>query len=162
MWKRLRNMVADSCDLLELLMAFVVLLATLVSIASLWNPFVEFLKNRYDAEALLTFVGYVFNILISIEFLKMLCRPSSDTVLEVLIFLVARHMVIGHTSVPENFLSILSIAALFAMKKYLHLPTIKESANIFVSDDEWEKFKSKRKGHHEKKAKGKENHPNQE
>jgi uncharacterized membrane protein (DUF373 family) len=150
MWIKLRNMIAHSCDLLELFMAVLVLLATIVAIISLWHPFVDFLKTRYEAEALLTFVGYVFNVLISIEFLKMLCRPSSDTVLEVLIFLVARHMIIGDTSVPENFLSILSIAALFAMKKYLHLPSPKESTNIFVSDEEWEKFKKKRKAHQEK------------
>jgi hypothetical protein len=150
MWKKLRNIIADSCDLLELLMAVIVLLATIVAIVSLWQPFVDFLKSRYESEALLTFVGYVFNVLISIEFLKMLCRPSSDTVLEVLIFLVARHMVIGHTSVLENFVSILSIAALFAMKKYLHLPTISESSNIFISDDEWDAFKKKHKEHREK------------
>jgi hypothetical protein len=29
MWKKLRNMIADSCDLLELLMGVIVLLATI-------------------------------------------------------------------------------------------------------------------------------------
>ena len=53
---------------------------------------------------------------------KMLCQPSADTVLEVLIFLVSRHMIIGDTSAFEDFVSIVSIALLFAIKKYIQIP----------------------------------------
>ncbi len=61
----------------------------------------------------------------------MLCQPSEDTVLEVLIFLVARHMIIEHTTVMENFITILSIGVLFSIKKYISLPARKESFGIF-------------------------------
>lgn len=154
MWKKLRDMIANSCDILELLMALLVLLATIVGIISLWEPFVEFVENRYDGTALLTFVGYVFSVVIAIEFLKMLSHPNVDTVLEVLTFLVARHMIIVHTTVIENFISIVCIALLFAMKKFLKLPASKDRADIFVSDYDWDKLRKKRKEHREE--------PNQE
>ena len=139
MWKKIRKMIGDSCDLLELFMACLVLLATVVGIISLWRPLVDFFVNRYDPAALLTFIGYVFNVVIAIEFLKMLSHPSADTILEVLAFLVARHMVLDKTSVYENLVSIICIALLFAIKKYLNLPSSKESSDIFVSDFEWDK-----------------------
>lgn len=139
MWKKIRNYIYHSCDILELVMAVIVLIAIVVAGVSLWQPFMEFVEGRFEAESLLTFVGYVFNVLIGIEFLKMLSHPSSDTVLEVLIFLVARHMVIEDTNVWENLISILSIALLFAMKKYLNLPTNEESTDIFVTEYEDEK-----------------------
>lgn len=145
MWKKIRNYIYRSCDILELVMAVVVLSAILVAGVSLWQPFMDFVESRFEAEALLVFVGYVFNVLIGIEFLKMLSHPSSDTVLEVLIFLVARHMVIEDTNVWENLVSILSIALLFAMKKYLNLPTNNESTDIFISEADGDNISEKRK-----------------
>lgn len=155
MWKKLRNMIGNSCDILELLMAFLILLATIVGIISLWEPFVAFVENRYDGTALLTFVGYVFNIVIAIEFLKMLSRPSVDTVLEVLTFLVARHMVLVPTTVVENLISIICIGLLFAMKKFLHLPASEDKADIFVSDYDWDSLRKKRKESYEENIKEK-------
>lgn len=145
MWKKIRKMIGDSCDLLELFMACLVLLATVVGIISLWRPLAEFFLNRDDPAALLTFISYVFNVVIAIEFLKMLSHPSADTILEVLAFLVARHMVLDKTSVYENLISIICIAMLFAIKKYLNLPSSKESSDIFVSDFDWDKRLKKRR-----------------
>lgn len=126
-----RNILFESCNFLELIMALIVLAAILVACCSLGNSFLIYWNDRYANEAFLTFVGHVFNILIGIEFLKMLCQPSADTVLEVLIFLVARHMILDHTTVIENFLTIISIGILFAIKKYISLPVRKENYGIF-------------------------------
>ena len=145
MWKKIRNFVYDSCDVMELVMAMLVLIAIFVAFISLWEPFMEFVNSRFEHGSFLTFVGYVFNILIGIEFLKLLCHPNANTVLEVRTFLVARHMIIEETSVVENLLSIVSIAVLFAMKKYLDLPTNEEGTDMFVSDYDWKKFHEKRK-----------------
>ncbi len=133
-----RNALFDSCDFLELLMAIVVLAAILIACCTLGSSFLDYWNDRYSKEAFLTFVGYVFNILIGIEFLKMLCQPSGDTVLEVLIFLVARHMIIEHTTVIENLITIISIGILFAIKKYISLPSEKENYRIFSSNPDSE------------------------
>ena len=145
MWRKIRNFVYDSCDILELVMAIIVLLAILVAGVSLLGPFMDLVEHRFESGAFLYFVGYIFNILIGIEFLKLLCHPSPNTVLEVLTFLVARHMIIEHTTVVENLLSIISIGVLFAMKKYLDLPTSEGSTNIFVANHEWENLSQHRK-----------------
>ncbi len=132
---KIRVGVHSSCDFLELLMAVIVLGAILVAGFSLGNAFLTFWATRFAEDSFLTFIGYVFNILIGIEFLKMLCQPSADTVLEVLMFLVARHMILEHTTVLENFVTIVSIALLFAIKKYINLPYKKGSWNVFNRTD---------------------------
>lgn len=131
---KIRTVLYDSCNILELLMALVVLIAIVIAGCSLGDAFLTFWHTRFADNAFLTFVGAVFNILIGIEFLKMLCQPSEDTVLEVLMFLVARHMIIEPTTVFENFVTIISIGLLFAIKKYLNVPSKKGSGSIFHND----------------------------
>lgn len=128
---KVRNTLYHSCNILELLMAFIVLIAIVIASFSLGDAFIDFWHTRFSNDAFLTFVGSIFNILIGIEFLKMLCQPSEDTVLEVLMFLVARHMIIEHTTVYENLITIISIGLIFAIKKYLNLPFKKGSGNMF-------------------------------
>ncbi len=147
-WKKIRDLIYDASDIMELITAVIVLIAILIATISLWGPFTEFLNTRFEHGSFLVFIGYVFNILIGIEFLKLLCHPNANTVLEVLTFLVARHMIIEHTTVFEDFISIVSIAVLFAMKKYLDLPTNEDGNSIFVTNHDWnhlhERHKKKR------------------
>ena len=131
---KIRTTLYDSCNILELLMALVVLAAILIAGFCLGDAFLNYWNTRFESGSFLTFVGSVFNILIGIEFLKMLCQPSEDTVLEVLMFLVARHMIIEHTTAYENLVMIISIGILFAIKKYFNIPSKKGSGNLF--DDE--------------------------
>lgn len=117
-------------------MALVVLIAIIIAGFSLGDAFLDFWHTRFSNDAFLTFVSSIFNILIGIEFLKMLCQPSEDTVLEVLMFLVARHMIIEPTTVYENLVTIISIGLIFAIKKYLNLPSKKGSGDMFDSDSQ--------------------------
>lgn len=156
MWNKIRNFLDDSCDIMELVLAGVVLVGILIATFSLWEPFLVFVENRFERGTFLVFVGHVFDILIGIEFLKLLCRPNANTIMEVLTFLVARHMIIEQTTAVENLLSIVSIAVLFAMKKYLDLPTNKESMGIFVANNDLEKLNERHKKRREKAMQEKE------
>ncbi len=72
-----------------------------------------------DSSALTHFLEEIFYIIIAVEFLKMLCKPKSDTIIEVLIFLEARHMIIGDTTSQQDLLSIISITLLFLLQAFL-------------------------------------------
>ena len=65
-------------------------------------------------------------LVIGIEFLQMLCRPNADNVMEILIFLVARHMIVGTTTTFEDFVSVISVSLLCVLRRYLHNLKIKE------------------------------------
>ena len=63
----------------------------------------------------------IFMLVIGIEFLVMLCKPNSENVIEVLIFLVARHMIVGETTPYQDFVSVVSVALLCVVRRYLRI-----------------------------------------
>lgn len=133
MVKKLRDRLYELCNYLELIMAVVVVAGIVIAALGLKEEFLLFWSQRGHAGAFYVFLDAVFEIVISIEFLKMLCQPNADTILEVLIFLVSRHMIIGDTSAFEDLISIISIALLFAIKKYIQIPPEKGKKNSIFS-----------------------------
>lgn len=104
--------------LLELIMAIIVFITIIIAIFALWEPFLHYLSHRTEHGAFLNFIGEVFGVVIGIEFFKLLCNPGKDTLLEVLMFVVARHMIIEKTSPTENLISIITILILFIADRY--------------------------------------------
>lgn len=72
----------------------------------------------------LQFLQYMFNIVIGIELLKMFCRHDLDSVVEVLLFAVARQVIIEHTSMIDNLLGVFAIAILFSIRKFLFVSAL--------------------------------------
>lgn len=128
---------SDLGPFLELTMAIIVFIAIICAIIALWEPFLHYLDNKSEPGAFLEFLGLIFSIVIGIEFFKLLCEPSRDTLLEVLMFVIARHMIIEETSAMENLLSILTIGILFFIDRYL-LGSSSENERFI------KKFKSKK------------------
>ena len=120
MGDKFRKWLDGFSEILERVMAVIVLIAVVVAIIALWEPFQEFCADRTNPEIFLEFMARILNIVIGIEFFKMLCKPGADTVLEVLMFCIARHMIVHDTSAVENLLTIVGIAVIFVIKKYLH------------------------------------------
>lgn len=110
---------ADFGVILERLMAVIVLIGIIVAVVALWKAFISFVENRESHGQFLEFLGRVFSIVIGIEFFKLLSNPRKDTLLEVLMFVIARHMIIEETTAVENLLSVITIAILFFIDRYL-------------------------------------------
>ena len=49
----------------------------------------------------------------------MLCKPNAANVIEVLVFLISRHMIIQETTAIEDLLSVISISLLFTFQRFL-------------------------------------------
>ena len=73
----------------------------------------------------ITFLTFMFNIIIGIELLKMFCRHDLDSVVEVLLFAVARQVIIEHTTMVDNLLCMISVALLFCIRKFLFVSELK-------------------------------------
>ena len=52
----------------------------------------------------------------------MLCMHSPGTVIEVLLFAIARQVVVSHSSVTQTLTGVFAIVVLFATRKYLFIP----------------------------------------
>lgn len=66
-----------------------------------------------------SFLSGIFNLIIGVEFTKMLCKHTPDTVVEVLLFAIARQVIISHGNVWESVIGVVAIAGLFAVRKFL-------------------------------------------
>ena len=116
--EKLKQGYTNLSEWLEHIMAAIVLIAIVIAIACLWEPFKEFLHTRTESGSFLEYMASVFDIVIGIEFFKLLCKPRKDTMLEVLMFVIARHMIIEHTTAVENLLSIIAISILIIVDRY--------------------------------------------
>ena len=72
-----------------------------------------------DTEFFSAFLSQALSLVVGVEFVKMLCQHSAQTVVEVLMFATARQMVVEHLGSSETLLGVISIAILFGIRKYL-------------------------------------------
>ena len=75
----------------------------------------ELAFDEYIEDILVT----AFNAVIVIEFIRMLIKHSMNTIVEVLIFAIARGLVVGHEAPLETLIRIDCMAILLACRKYL-------------------------------------------
>ena len=115
MEKIIKN-VQKFCEIVELVAAALVVVGIVLSIIGLFKDFTIFQHMLDDTTVFKEYLERVLMIVIGIEFVGMLCRPSSD----MLIFSVARHTIVGETSPYEDFVSVISIALLCLLRRYLH------------------------------------------
>jgi len=64
-------------------------------------------------------MSITLNLVIGVEFTKMLIKHSAESVVEVLLFAIARQMVIYHERTLDLLIGVVAIGGLFAIKKYL-------------------------------------------
>ena len=118
----LRNKIISAATLLEILLSGLVLIGLLLSMVPLlqWMPGLLFDGN--DAEVSI-FLQRALDIVIGIEFIKMLAKHSPGSVLEVLLYAIARHMIVGHEDAVQNLVSVVAIALIFIIRKYFFVPS---------------------------------------
>jgi len=109
---------------MEIIISVIILIAVAVSMITIADGIRELLAHPLDRDAFRKFLAIAFNILIGIEFLKMIYNYNVDTVIEVLLFAIARQLIVEHTSVLENLMGVISIAILFLIRKYLFIPEL--------------------------------------
>ena len=72
-----------------------------------------------DIDFFTEFLANALSLVVGVEFVKMLCRHSAQTVVEVLMFATARQMVVEHMAPAQTLIGVLAIAILFAIRKFL-------------------------------------------
>ncbi|MDE6890708.1 MAG: hypothetical protein K2P50_02830 [Lachnospiraceae bacterium] len=124
LWMRLEKLkkyIHVICNALELIAAGLMLVGVVFTIIGILRNFELFSHLLTDTSLFREYMEQVFMLVIGIEFLVMLCRPNSENVMEVLIFLVARHMIVGETTSFEDFVSVVSITILCVVRRYLRI-----------------------------------------
>lgn len=107
-------------ELLEIIVAVIVLGGFVISVIPLVKDMPALLDSSNDY-TFHVFLEHAFNLVIGIEFIRMLIKHTPGSALEVLLFAIARHMVLSDASSLELILGVASIAGIFAIRKYLYV-----------------------------------------
>ncbi len=116
----IRKYIHIVCEIIELFFALLVGVALVVAVVRFIPELGTYMAGYHGTDMFLEVLEEVFSLVVGIEFIKMLCKPNTDNVIEALVFLVSRHMVIGTNSAIDNLFSIISIAILFLVKAFIH------------------------------------------
>ena len=119
--KALRSYIIQAATLLEIVLSGLVLIGLLLSFIPLlkWMPGLLFDGNDVEIRS---FLERALDIVIGVEFIKMLAKHSPGSSLEVLLYAIARHMVVGHESALDNLISVGAIALIFVVRKFFFVP----------------------------------------
>lgn len=99
---------------ISIMLAIGILLLCLRMAASLANiPNLEAWPNYDDL------LETCFNLIIGVELIRMMYYHTPNTVFEVLLFAIARQIIIDHSSIWSSLIGVCAIAVLFATRKYL-------------------------------------------
>ena len=119
MRKKLQDKMFEVSYLFELLVSLIVAIAILVFSARLIVDLFESIKVFNGVSDLVKILDDAIILAIGAEFIKMLCKHTPETIIEVLAFALARQLIVGHASVLENFVTVIAIAVLFAIRRFL-------------------------------------------
>lgn len=108
-------------EIMEIVMAIPVIIGFILSFIPMIREMPALLSFSNNATAYRSFLEYAFNLVIGIEFVKMLIKHTPSSMLEVLSFALARHMIVEHTSSLESLLIVISIGIIFAIHKFIYL-----------------------------------------
>lgn len=116
---RVRKILCNICDVMELIVALFVIIGIVIAVIAVVPAVEEFWNSRMDTKSLIEFLDVIFMIVIGIEFLKMLCKPDTVNIIEVLVFVSARHLIIQSPNAVDTLLFIIGICILFVFQKFM-------------------------------------------
>ena len=119
MRKKLQDKMFELSYILELFISLLVGAAVVILAVYM---VIEMTKPEFygvGIESLVTIYDKAIALAIGAELIKMLCKHTPETIIEVLAFALARHLIIGPVSAWENLVTIIAIAVLFAIRKFL-------------------------------------------
>lgn len=116
---------------IELVIAFVLLAGVLLGVIGLVSSMGVFHGDPFGYDDFSAFLASAFSLVIGIEFVRMLVKHSASSVVEVLLFALARQLIVEHTSTWENLIGIVAIAGVFAIRKFLFVGSFNPS-DLFI------------------------------
>ena len=119
MRKKFQDIMFETTYIFELLISVIVGLSILVYGVRLVIDMVDVALVTDGVEALVRVLDDAIVLAIGAELIKMLCKHTPETVIEVLAFALARQLIVGHAKPLENLLTVTAIAGLFAVRKFL-------------------------------------------
>ena len=131
MKKKLNDIIYVISRYTEIVLSIILLIVIILLIFPvLYNfikiPILEITLNQFN-----DFLGNALSLLIGVEFVKMLARHTAENLLEVLMFAIARQIVVEHLNMFEKLIGVIALGTIFAIRKYLLMKTADSSGKLY-------------------------------
>ena len=123
-FKRFEDLMLTLTKMLQFLLALVIVAGIVIQLLALPNALKELYAN--GQEDFREFLKYIIDMVIGLELIHLLSRPTLDSVVEILLFALTREIVLGEMNPTGIFLSIVCIAILFAVRKFLFIKDLND------------------------------------
>lgn len=124
MKEKISNSSVKCLKLIEWLIALILTIAILVAIVQLVMNLTSGIQSAQLS--LNDFLGNALTVVIGVEFVKMLILHTPGAVLEVLLYAIARQIIMAHDSAMENLIGVSAVAILFLVRKYFFVSTFSQ------------------------------------
>ena len=119
MRKKLQDKMFEVSYIIELFISLIVSVAVVILalciVIDMFN--LSFIESGIDS--LVVILDKAITLAIGAELIKMLCKHTPETIIEVLAFALARQLIVEHTTSWENLITVTAIAILFAVRRFL-------------------------------------------
>ena len=115
----------------EIALSAIMLVVIIVLIIPMIYNFISIPLLSIKASQFTEFLGNILTLIIGVEFVKMLAKHTAENLLEVLMFAIARQMIVEHLNMIDTLIGIISIAIIFFIRKYLLLKTTDNNAKVY-------------------------------
>ena len=119
MRKKLQDKMFEASYLFEFLISLIVGVAILIFAVVLVIDIVKGVKTFDSVASLVKILDDAIILAIGAELIKMLCKHTPETVIEVLAFALARQLIVGHEKPWQNLITVVAIAILFGIRRFL-------------------------------------------
>lgn len=119
--KKINSILMMAIHILEKIIAVILMAVVIVAGVYLVKDIVEGIRVGFDNDLIKTILSDTLNIIIVIEFIRVLVKHTMGMVVEVLIFALARGLIVADEKIWEMTITIVAIVLLFACRKFLFL-----------------------------------------
>ena len=119
MRKKLQDKMFEISYIIELFISLIVGVAVIILAGRMIvDIFTTSIYNQ-GINSLVSILDNAITLAIGAELIKMLCKHTPETIIEVLAFALARQLIVGHVASWESLITVLAIAVLFAVRRFL-------------------------------------------
>lgn len=119
MRKKLQDKMFEISYLIELFISLLVGIAVVILSVRVVIDLFSFSFYQQGIDSLVLILDKAITLAIGAELIKMLCKHTPETIIEVLAFALARQLIVGHAAPWENLITVVAIALLFAIRRFL-------------------------------------------
>ena len=129
---KMHRILSTAADYIEITISVLIILLVIVFVlrlaSEMYTTVVDMFVHKTANISFDEIISLIFELIIGIELVKMLSNHNTKTTLKLLLFVLARQLLLNHLSASTSLLTIVSVAIIFVIKRLLIKPSAKSKS----------------------------------